>query len=771
MSTAAKLGKLKVDLVLDRAAFQQGIEQAKSGIQRFSTDVSKRLNGLGNLPGIRSLQQSLSVIGKGSAAAVATGVGAAATALAGLSLSAIKTADDINNLSRLANATPQDFQGWAAGARTVGIEQEKLSDILKDVNDRVGDFISTGGGPMKDFFEKVAPKVGVTADQFRKLSGPQALQLYVDSLEKANVNQQDFTFYMEAMAGDSTALLPLLRNGGKAMQDYADRAAALGGVMSNQTVRALSGMKTSLGEVGTVMRGVRNELGAAFAPVIESLAQGFVSLMTKGSGLRMVFDGVAAVVGVIARLFSSAVSIVSLLADAVWQLGKRVAGVIDQFTGLSTVIKGIITNSPVGWIYKIITGFGDLIKAQGSTGAAIKALGEMASTVWSAMVESAKGIPVGLEAIWHTVRAGFYSMIADLQLRWTVFLIGVGNSMKDSGFWLLEGLAKKMGDAANSAGDSWEETGKKISQAQADAAGKASESAAIVQAAWDPVTRKWKDLTTITEEATDALGGPGGSSGLSAATDAAGKKASGAAAKVSDLQKVMQSLREEAAKLKATMFMSDTDAAVWENLNKAKVKANSAQGVEITQLTKQIEGMKSLKSATEEWRQTISSAFSDFITKGGSFKDMLGQILGKLVEMLMNQAFQNLWDASGIGKAVGGLFGGSGIGANANGTNNWRGGLTRVNERGGEVLNLPRGTQIIPHDLSKRMIDGQGSATPNVEVHIHENAVDGQNQVRQSPGRIDVMLRKELGDMVRGGALDGAFSQRFGMRARAAGGS
>ncbi|BAR85790.1 phage tail tape measure protein [Bacillus thuringiensis] len=42
---------------------------------------------------------------------------------------------------------------------------------------------------------------------------------------------------------------------------------------------------------------------------------------------------------------------------------------------------------------------------------------------------------------------------------------------------------------------------------------------------------------------------------------------------------------------------------------------------------------------------------------------------------------------------------------NANGTPFFGGGLSYVNERGGEIMNLPRGTQIIPHDLSKRYID------------------------------------------------------------------
>lgn len=40
----------------------------------------------------------------------------------------------------------------------------------------------------------------------------------------------------------------------------------------------------------------------------------------------------------------------------------------------------------------------------------------------------------------------------------------------------------------------------------------------------------------------------------------------------------------------------------------------------------------------------------------------------------------------------------------ATGTSYFRGGLTKVNEHGGELMNLPSGTQIIPHDLSEKMV-------------------------------------------------------------------
>lgn len=81
---------------------------------------------------------------------------------------------------------------------------------MKDMQDRIGDFQQTGGGPLADFFTNIAPKVGVTIQQFQKLSGPEALQLFYNSLEKAGASTNDMKFYMEAIISDSSLLIPLL---------------------------------------------------------------------------------------------------------------------------------------------------------------------------------------------------------------------------------------------------------------------------------------------------------------------------------------------------------------------------------------------------------------------------------------------------------------------------------------------------------------------------------------------------------------------------------
>lgn len=64
-----------------------------------------------------------------------------------------------------------------------------------------------------------------------------------------------------------------------------------------------------------------------------------------------------------------------------------------------------------------------------------------------------------------------------------------------------------------------------------------------------------------------------------------------------------------------------------------------------------------------------------------------------------------------IGSMVGGAISvvGRKIGHNASGTSFWQGGLTAVHERGGEIIDLPRGTRIYPHDESVRMARQEGA--------------------------------------------------------------
>ena len=183
--------------------FGADVGPLKKGAKEASTSLDKVAGATKNL--------------KAPVVMMVTTIAAAGLAFLAFSRHVADSATELKNQATVANTSITNFKNMAFAAKSVGVEQDTLADILKDVNDKIGDFVQTGAGPMVDFFEKIGPMVGVTADNFKDLSGDQALKLYVDSLNSANLSQSDMVFYMEAIASDATKLLPL----------YADQSAEL----------------------------------------------------------------------------------------------------------------------------------------------------------------------------------------------------------------------------------------------------------------------------------------------------------------------------------------------------------------------------------------------------------------------------------------------------------------------------------------------------------------------------------------------------------------
>ena len=313
-----------------------------------STGAQKNITKLDNSLG--SLKGSAAGV-TGILAGAATAAAGAGVAMTGFTSKIAENAKQLKIQSALANTSTQDFQRVAFAARTVGIEQDKLSDILKDVNDKVGDFISTGGGELKDFFEQVAPRVGVTADQFRNLSGPDALQLYVSTLEKANLSQAEMTFYMEAIANDGTALLPVFRDGGAAIEVMGDKAERLGLVLSDIDLAKLEDFSNTAIEVQGRLEAIGNQIGTALAPYITAMGDAFLGTAVDARSFGEVAEkavfAVAAAVGVVADAVE--------LVNRTFQLaGNAVAGFALGVQTAMLAAAESITSGPIERINTLI---------------------------------------------------------------------------------------------------------------------------------------------------------------------------------------------------------------------------------------------------------------------------------------------------------------------------------------------------------------------------------------------------------------------------------
>jgi hypothetical protein len=120
--------------------------------------------------------------------------------------------------------------------------------------------------------------------------------------------------------------------------------------------------------------------------------------------------------------------------------------------------------------------------------------------------------------------------------------------------------------------------------------------------------------------------------------------------------------------------------------------STSAAAAGIGALHKELE-----KNPAAEMADEVSGAVGNLITRIDSGRDALKNFALELVK---------IFAVRGISKLLGGSdwLTGSLIGANALGTDNWRGGLSWVGEKGPELVNLPMGAQVIPNN----MIGGMG---------------------------------------------------------------
>lgn len=261
--------------------------------------------------------------------AIAVSMGVATAAATLLTNSAANTAMEIQRFASISNMSAQEFQFYAAGANAVGIETEKLGDIFKDVQDKVGDFITTEGGELEDFFTNIAPKVGVTAEQFRKLGGADALLLYVDSLQKAGVSQAEMIFYLESIADDGSRLLPLLKDGGKGFELFGQAAAKAGALMSDEFLDKAAEMKTSMWLLEQSLKGARNQMSEEMLPVLRDLAAQFTDVsdgQSAASKTGVIFSNIlrgltATAVGAVAAfdIFGSALGAIGAAGAKMWE--------------------------------------------------------------------------------------------------------------------------------------------------------------------------------------------------------------------------------------------------------------------------------------------------------------------------------------------------------------------------------------------------------------------------------------------------------------------
>lgn len=314
-----------------QAASQLGISMSEmtNVLKKQSEELDKKNAKL------KAYKDNLAVVGKavglvGGAMVTAAGTVAAFTA------AYAKSASELQNQAVLADANVVEFQRLAVAAQRYGITQGDLSDKLKDFNEKLGEFTASGSGGAKDAFEMLYKNGLMTTEQIKKLalemqaaSGPQALQMYVNELEKAGVSQEQMSWYLETMASDFTKLAPALADNGAEMKRLADEAERLGVIMDESAVQQALKLEEQMNTMKMQIKGATNTIMAEAVPAMVDIAEAIFGASEQGNGFSEVAATAAKMLRILAAAAVGAVSAVAAVGKAMGGLAA-IGGTITK---------------------------------------------------------------------------------------------------------------------------------------------------------------------------------------------------------------------------------------------------------------------------------------------------------------------------------------------------------------------------------------------------------------------------------------------------------
>ncbi|WP_429031661.1 hypothetical protein [Aeromonas veronii] len=177
------------------------------------------------------------------------GLTGTAVGLAASVSSLAATGKELEQMALKAGVSVETMQELAYATEQYNVTGDKLADMLKDVQDKLGDFSATGGGEFADWMENIAPKVGLTVTKLQQMAGPDALLAIQRAMDATNVSASEQIFYLESIANDVSTLQPLLRNNGAELQRLTGHYRSLNVALSETDISQLKELDQKLKDI------------------------------------------------------------------------------------------------------------------------------------------------------------------------------------------------------------------------------------------------------------------------------------------------------------------------------------------------------------------------------------------------------------------------------------------------------------------------------------------------------------------------------------------
>jgi len=254
-------------------------------------------------------------------ASLAAGITASIAAVGGLAVSTGQHALAIERAARGVNLTREEYQKTLYLFEALGANHSDLADTLLQINGASQRAIQGSGDMVKVF-----ASLGVQVDELKGKNPSELMDLLAERISNTTDKAAALAAMSQVLGEEASRKLgPALLGGANAFRELKDEAVELGIVMSDQQISVATAAGVQWRRFTTTLRSLRNEIGAALAPVVTK----YLKLMVEWVKVNREW------------LSQKMEKGVKILGESI----KGVLAVINTVGGLDNVLMGLATGA------------------------------------------------------------------------------------------------------------------------------------------------------------------------------------------------------------------------------------------------------------------------------------------------------------------------------------------------------------------------------------------------------------------------------------------
>lgn len=254
-------------LSLDSSEYEAGLDNAEKKGSKFGA-------GLKTAAGVAT-----------GALVAATGATVAGTKAFVDGVSAVASyGDNIDKMSQKMNMSAEAYQEWDFVMQHAGTSIDSMQASMKTLSGAV----ETG----KDAFERL----GLSQEQIASMSSEDLFSATITALQGVEDETERTYLAGQLLGRGATELGALLNMSAEDVTNMKQQAHELGGVLSDDTVKAAAGFQDSLQNMQTSFTGMKNSMLADFLPSFSTTMEGLSKIFSGNDiegGLSMIESGIS----------------------------------------------------------------------------------------------------------------------------------------------------------------------------------------------------------------------------------------------------------------------------------------------------------------------------------------------------------------------------------------------------------------------------------------------------------------------------------------------